>query len=167
MAATATTTQTQPPNPLLKTPKGPPISKLVGFSFAANSKTIIDHLKSLNIPIFPGLSDQEFSSIESTFNFTFPPDLRSILQQGLPVYPSFPNWRSSSPQQLNIFFKLPLLSLSNNIRFHNFWSDSWGPKPSNSDAALALVKKLLRKAPPLVPVYTNCYIPSTPNVHGI
>ncbi|KAL4332193.1 hypothetical protein GQ457_07G005360 [Hibiscus cannabinus] len=166
MAATATTTETQPPNPLLKAPKGPPGSKLVGISSAANSKTIIDHLKSLHIPIFPGLTDQEFSSIESTFNFTFPPDLRSILQQGLPVYPSFPNWRSSSPQQLNIFVNLPLLSLSNNIRFHNFWSDSWGPKPSNSDAALALVKKLLRKAPPLVPIYTNCYIPSTPNVHG-
>ncbi|GMJ03887.1 hypothetical protein HRI_004057900 [Hibiscus trionum] len=164
--ATATTTQTQPPNPLLKAPKGPSRSKHVGLPFATYSKTIIDHLKSLHIPIFPGLTDQEFSSIESTFNFTFPPDLRSILRQGLPVHPSFPNWRSSSPQQLHIFLNLPLLSLSNNIRFNHFWSDSWGPKPSNSNAALALVKKLLRTSPTLVPIYRNCYIPSTPNVHG-
>ncbi|XP_021274322.1 uncharacterized protein LOC110409337 [Herrania umbratica] len=163
MAATATTTQT---HPLMKAPKGPPRSKLVCFSFAAYSKTLIDHLKSLDIPILPGLTDQEFSSVESTFRFTFPPDLRSILQEGLPVDPSFPNWRSSSPQQLNILLNLPLLSLSKNITLHNFWSDSWGPKPSNSNEALALVKGLLQKAPLLVPIYRNCYIPSTPNMAG-
>ncbi|PPR85781.1 hypothetical protein GOBAR_AA34910 [Gossypium barbadense] len=166
MAATATTTQTHPPNPLLKAPKGPTRSKLLCFSFAAYSKTIIDHLKSLHIPVFLGLTDQEFSSIESTFHFTFPPDLRSILQEGLPVHPSFPNWRSSSPQQLNILLNLPSLSLSRNIRFHNFWSDSWGSKPSNTNDALAVVKDLLRNAPLLVPVYRNCYIPSTPNLSG-
>ncbi|EOX91805.1 Uncharacterized protein TCM_000880 [Theobroma cacao] len=166
MAATATTTQTQPPNPLMKAPKGPPRSKLVCFSFAAYSKSLIDHLKSLDIPILPGLTDQEFSSVESTLHFTFPPDLRSILQEGLPVDPSFPNWRSSSPQQLNILLNLPLLSLSKNITLHNFWSDSWGPKPSNSNEALALVKSLLQKAPLLVPIYRNCYIPSTPNMAG-
>ncbi|MBA0590637.1 uncharacterized protein LOC105804087 [Gossypium raimondii] len=166
MAATATTTQTHPPNPLLKAPKGPTRSKLVCFSFAAYSKTIIDHLKSLHIPVFSGLTDQEFSSIESTFHFTFPPDLRSILQEGLPVHPSFPNWRSSSPQQLIILLNLPSLSLYRNIRFHNFWSDSWGSKPSNTNDALALVKDLLRNAPLLVPVYRNCYIPSTPNLSG-
>ncbi|XWS33432.1 hypothetical protein CRYUN_Cryun22dG0082300 [Craigia yunnanensis] len=166
MAATATTTQTQPPNPLLKAPKGPSRSKLVCFSFAAYSKTLVDHLKSLDIPILPGLTDQEFSSVESTFHFTFPPDLRSILQEGLPIDPSFPNWRSSSPQQLNILLNLPFLSLSKNIMLYNFWSDSWGPKPSNSNEALALVKKLLQKAPLLVPIYRNCYIPSTPNMVG-
>ncbi|XVF15361.1 hypothetical protein REPUB_Repub09cG0145600 [Reevesia pubescens] len=167
MAATATTTQTQHPNPILKAPKGRPTrSMLVCFSFAAYSKTLIDHLKSLDIPILPGLTDQEFSSIESTFHFTFPPDLRSILQEGLPIDPSFPNWRSSSPQQLNSLLNLPFLSLSKNITFHNFWSDSWGPKPSNSNEALALVKKLSQKAPLLVPIYRNCYIPSIPNVAG-
>ncbi|XVF59186.1 hypothetical protein PTKIN_Ptkin07bG0255100 [Pterospermum kingtungense] len=163
VAAITTTTQTQHPNPLLKPP---PRSKLVCFSFAAYSKTLIDHLKSLDIPILPGLTDQEFSSIESTFRFTFPPDLRSILQEGLPVDPSFPNWRSSSPEQLNILFKLPLLSLFKNITLNKFWSDSWGPRPFDSDEALALVKKLLQKAPLLVPIYRNCYIPSIPSMAG-
>ncbi|XVE86937.1 hypothetical protein DITRI_Ditri18aG0075300 [Diplodiscus trichospermus] len=166
MAATATTTQTQPPNSLLRAPKRPPRSKLVCFSFAAYSKTLINHLKSLNIPILPGLTDQEFSSIESNFHFTFPPDLRSILQEGLPADPSFPNWRSSSPQQLNILLNLPFLSLSKNVTLHNFWLDSWGPKPSDSNEALALVRKLLQTAPLLVPIYRNCYIPSTPNMAG-
>ncbi|OMO56369.1 hypothetical protein CCACVL1_26590 [Corchorus capsularis] len=169
MAATATTTQTQPPNALMKAPKGPkgiPRSKLVCFSFAAYSKALIDHLKTLDIPILPGLTDQEFSAIESTFHFSFPPDLRSILQEGLPLDPSFPNWRSSSPQQLNILLNLPSLSLSKNVSLHNFWSDSWGSRPENPNEALALVKRLLTKAPLLVPIYRNCYVPSTPNVAG-
>ncbi|KAE8655840.1 agamous-like MADS-box protein AGL61-like isoform X1 [Hibiscus syriacus] len=163
MAATATRTQIQPPNTLLEPPQR---SNLVCFSFAAYSKALIHRLQSLDIPILPGLTDQEFSSIESAFHFTFPPDLRSILREGLPVDPSFPNWRSSSPQQLNILLNLPLLSLSKNIKLRNFWSDSWGPKPSNPNDALALVKKLFTTAPLLVPIYRNCYIPSTPNVAG-
>ncbi|KAK8716572.1 hypothetical protein V6N13_043878 [Hibiscus sabdariffa] len=165
----AATTQIQPPNPLLKTPSpkdGPPRSNLVCFSFAAYSKSLIHHLQSLHIPILPGLMDKEFSSIESTFHFTFPPDLRSILREGLPAHPSFPNWRSSSPQQLNILLNLPFLSLSRNITLHNFWSHSWGPKPSNPNEALALVQHLFSTAPLLVPIYRNCYIPSTPNVAG-
>ncbi|GMI86534.1 hypothetical protein HRI_002322700 [Hibiscus trionum] len=160
----AATTQTQPPTALLKA--RPQTSNLVCFSFAAYSKALIHHLQSLHIPILPGLTDPEFSSIQSTLHFSFPPDLRSILQEGLPVDPSFPNWRSSSPQQLNILLNLPLLSLYKNIKLHNFWSHSWGLKPSNPSEALALVKKLFTTAPLLVPIYRNCYIPSTPNVAG-
>ncbi|KAH7566754.1 hypothetical protein JRO89_XS08G0228600 [Xanthoceras sorbifolium] len=152
----ATTTET-----VIATTTKPARTKLVCFSFAAYAKTLLDHLKSLNIPILPGLNDDEFADIESTFNFTFPPDLRSILQEGLPVGPSFPNWRSSSQQQLRILLSLPSLSMSKNISLNNFWSDSWGPKPKNMNDALSLVKQLLDKAPVLVPIYRNCYIPST------
>ncbi|OMO99205.1 hypothetical protein CCACVL1_03889 [Corchorus capsularis] len=57
MAATATTTQTQPPNALMKAPKGPkglPRSKLVCFSFAAYSKALINHLKTLDSGLIKG-----------------------------------------------------------------------------------------------------------------
>ncbi|KAL5755179.1 hypothetical protein ACOSP7_023399 [Xanthoceras sorbifolium] len=157
----ATTTET-----VIATTTKPARTKLVCFSFAAYAKTLLDHLKSLNIPILPGLNDDEFADIESSFNFTFPPDLRSILQEGLPVGPSFPNWRSSSQQQLRILLSLPSLSMSKNISLNNFWSDSWGPKPKNMNDALSLVKQLLDKAPVLVPIYRNCYIPSTPYAAG-
>ncbi|KDP32138.1 hypothetical protein JCGZ_12599 [Jatropha curcas] len=142
-------------------------TKLVCFSFAAYAKTLIDHLKSLNIPILPGLTDSEFKSIESTYRFSFPPDLRSILQEGLPIGPHFPNWRSSSPQQIQILLNLPILNLSKNISQNNFWVDSWGDKPEDSNKALDMAKRLFfDKAPVLVPIYGNCYIPSTPNDAG-
>ncbi|KAK3211049.1 hypothetical protein Dsin_015755 [Dipteronia sinensis] len=158
MITTTTTTATKPPR-----------KKSVCFSFAAYAKTLLEHLESLNIPILEGLNDVEFADIESSFNFTFPPDLRCILQVGLPVGPSFPNWRSSSKQQLRILLSLPSLYLSKNISLNNFWSDSWGQKPQNmnmNDHVLSFVKQMVDKAPVLVPIYRNCYIPATPNMAG-
>ncbi|OAY33555.1 uncharacterized protein LOC110629659 [Manihot esculenta] len=143
-----------------------PTSKLVCFSFAAYAKTVIEYLKCFNIPVLPGLTDSEFSSIESTFNFSFPPDLRSILQEGLPVGHHFPNWRSSSPQQLKLLLNLPYLNISKNVANNNYWVRSWGDKPDDSNRRLDIVKEFLDKAPVLVPIYGNCYIPSTPNAAG-
>ena len=42
-----------------------------------------------------GLTDAEFSAIESRFEFTFPPDLRFFLASALPTSGSFLNWRGS------------------------------------------------------------------------
>ncbi|XP_059643202.1 uncharacterized protein LOC132285053 [Cornus florida] len=138
----------------------------VCFSFAAYSKNVIGHLQTCNVPIDLGLTDSEFSAIESSFNFIFPPDLRSILQEGLPVGLGFPNWRSSSNQQLQILTHLPILGICKQVSNHNFWIDSWGHKPNGVDQAVKLARTFLKKAPFLVPIYRNCYIPSTPNLAG-
>lgn len=159
------TTQTQKPNPTNSMNK-PPKPKLVCFSFAAYAKTLIYHLKSSNIPIIDGLSNSEFTSIETTFGFSFPPDLRSILREGIPVGPGFPNWRSSSPQQLHILLNLPSFGLLKQVSQGKFWSHSWGTRPDDTNEALALAKQSLNKAPVLVPIYRNFYIPSRPNMAG-
>lgn len=165
MAKATTQTQTQKPNPTNSMNK-PPRPKLVCFSFAAYAKTLIYHLESSNIPIINGLSNSEFTSIETTFGFSFPPDLRSILCEGVPVGPGFPNWRSYSPQQLHILFNLPTLGLLKQVSQRKFWSHSWGTRPDDTDEALALAKQSLNKAPVLVPIYRNFYIPSRPNIAG-
>ncbi|PRQ48328.1 hypothetical protein RchiOBHm_Chr2g0109461 [Rosa chinensis] len=141
---------------------------LVCFSIAAYAKILINHLKSSNIPVERGLTDAELASIEATFSFTFPPDLRPILQEGLPVGPGFPNWRASSAQQLNILLNLPALSLLKQVSEGSLWCPSWGPRPDRGgvNAGLEKVKALLRKAPVLVSVYRNCYIPCEPNLAG-
>nr|XP_011466465.1 PREDICTED: uncharacterized protein LOC105352100 [Fragaria vesca subsp. vesca] len=141
---------------------------MVCFSYAAYAKILINHLKSTDIPIERGLSDAELASIEATFSFTFPPDLRYILQEGLPVGPGFPNWRASSAQQLNVILNLPALGLFKQVSEGSLWCLSWGPRPGRGgvNAGLEKVKDLLRKAPVLVPVYRNCYIPCEPNLAG-
>lgn len=138
----------------------------VCFSFAAYAKNLIDQLRNSNVQITKGLTDAEFLSIESTFPFTFPPDLRSILREGLPVDAGFPNWRSSSTQQLQILIDLPILNLCRQVSRRKFWVDSWGIRPRDDDEAVDLAKGLLRNAPVLVPIYRHCYIPATPFLAG-
>ncbi|KAL3820661.1 hypothetical protein ACJIZ3_006566 [Penstemon smallii] len=138
----------------------------VCFSYAAYAKNLINHLHSSNIPVDPGLSDEEFSTVESSFNFKFPPDLRSILQEGLPVGPGFPNWRCSSKQQLDILTNLPIIGICKEVSRNGFWPDYWGEKPDDIDRALKLAKGLLKKAPVLVPIYRHFYMPTTPFMAG-
>ncbi|VVB08369.1 unnamed protein product [Arabis nemorensis] len=128
-------------------------------------KTTISHLKSLTgLHILPGLTNQEISAVESSLGFSFPLDLRSILQTGLPVGTQYPNWRSGSTRN---HLLLPLLHISNIVARNGFWVDSWGTRPGSDAEALSLVKKLMEIAPVLVPVYGDFYVPSTtPNLAG-
>ncbi|KMT17164.1 hypothetical protein BVRB_2g040740 [Beta vulgaris subsp. vulgaris] len=136
------------------------------FSFAAYAKTVITSLKKSDVHVAPGLTNNEISNVESAGGFTFPPDLRSILYEGVPVGPGFPNWRSSSHHQLRLLTSLPILSLIQEVSRNNFWVPSWGPYPNNKEEAHYVAKQFLRCAPPLVPVFRHCYIPTEPNLAG-
>lgn len=46
--------------------------------------------------IDPGLSDAAIETAQSQYGFTFPPDLRAVLQILLPMGPLWPNWRDPS-----------------------------------------------------------------------
>ncbi|KAK6796737.1 hypothetical protein RDI58_004438 [Solanum bulbocastanum] len=138
----------------------------VCFSYAAYAKNVIQHLKSSNLIVEEGLSDVEFSTIESNFSFTFPPDLRSILQEGLPIGPGFPNWRCSSQQQLEIIKNLPILSLCKQVKKRNFWVEFWGNRPIDNDQAVDTANGFLKNVPVLVPIYQHFYIPCTPCLAG-
>ncbi|KZV24947.1 hypothetical protein F511_01917 [Dorcoceras hygrometricum] len=138
----------------------------VCFSYAAYAKNLIHRLLSSKIPVEVGLSDAEFAAVESSFHVKFPPDLRSILREGLPIGPEFPNWRSSSKQQLDILINLPILEICREVSRKEFWIDSWGDKPDDGDKCVNIAKGFLKKAPVLVPIYRHFYIPGTPCVAG-
>ncbi|KAL3640367.1 hypothetical protein CASFOL_015335 [Castilleja foliolosa] len=138
----------------------------VCFSYAAYAKNLIRLLRSENIPAEVGLSESEFADVESSHNFTFPPDLRFILREGLPVGPGFPNWRSSSKEQLDILVNLPVSGICKEVSRKGFWIESWGDRPDNDDRAVERANGFLRKAPVLVPVYRDFYIPSAPCMAG-
>lgn len=161
MAATVAETLSSPITTICK-----PKPTRVCFSYAAYAKNVIQHLKSSNLLVEGGLSDVEFSTIESNFSFIFPPDLRSILQEGLPIGPGFPNWRSSSEQQLEIIKNLPILSLCKQVKKRNFWVEFWGNRPIDNDQAVDIANGFLKKAPVLVPIYQHFYIPCTPCLAG-
>lgn len=117
----------------------------VCFSFAAYAKNVIDHLRRCQVPIARGLTDEEFERIEATFGFAFPPDLRSILREGLPVGVGFPNWRSGATQQLRMMMDLPMAGLSYEVSKGRFWWKDWGSQPYSSDEALRVAKTFFLK----------------------
>lgn len=122
------------------------------FSYAAYAKSLIRHLRDVcHVPVVDGLSDAEFAYLETSLGFTFPPDLRCILREGLPAGPGFPNWRAASLPHLRLLLSLPSLTVSRQISRSEMWSDAWGPLPSSG------VKADLSDAPTLVPVYRHCY----------
>nr|XP_010936305.1 uncharacterized protein LOC105055962 [Elaeis guineensis] len=139
----------------------------VCFSLAAYAKAVIDHLRASGVAVDGGLDDFEFAAIEETYGFAFPPDLRLILREGLPIGSGFPNWRSASPQQLEILLRLPVSGLIHDVSRKGFWCAAWGSKPIVvGDESAAAARGILERAPALVPIYRHFYIPSVPNLTG-
>lgn len=149
--------------------KGPnaPTSLRKGLvSFTALAKKIIDRLKKCEVLIEKGLNGEELARIEAEFGFTFPPDLRAVLQEGLPVGVGFPDWRSGGSQQLRMRLNLPVAGLSYEVARGKFWWKQWGQRPSDTESAAKIARQALKKVPILVPLYGHCYIPSSPALAG-
>lgn len=139
----------------------------VCFSFAAYAKTVVGRLRELGVPVVEGVSDEEFSRIESYHAFFFPPDLREVLREGLPIGTGFPNWRSASPGQLQFLIRLPTSDLLHEVSWGRFWCESaWGSKPHCAAESLRVAESVMETAPLLVPIYQNFYMPSRPNMAG-
>lgn len=149
--------------------KGPnaPASLRKGLvSFTSLAKKIIDRLKQCEVLIEKGLSGEEVARIEAEFGFTFPPDLKAVLQEGLPVGVGFPDWRSGGSQQLRMSLNLPVAGLSYEVVRGKFWWKQWGQRPSDTENAAKIARQALKKVPILVPLYGHCYIPSSPALAG-
>ncbi|KAJ7299055.1 hypothetical protein O6H91_06G045600 [Diphasiastrum complanatum] len=144
----------------------PSYAPRVCFSFAAYARNVIDHLCKCQIQVLQGLSDEEFTRVETEFGFTFPPDLRAILQEGLPVGDGFPDWRSSGSAHLRLKLNSPISGLCYEVGRGRFWWKQWGSRPSDTHQAVSIARSALKKAPILVPIYNHCYIPSTPSLAG-
>ncbi|KAL2906247.1 Histone-lysine N-methyltransferase H3 lysine-4 specific [Bienertia sinuspersici] len=142
-----------PPTPL---PSRLPLSSL--------ASKLISQLQSSGIQVQPGLSDSEFARSEAEFGFAFPPDLKAILQAGLPLGPGFPDWRSRL--HLKALINLPIAAISLQIAKNSLWSKSWGPRPSDPELAIQIARTSLKRAPLLIPIFNHCYIPCNPCLAG-
>ncbi|EFJ18156.1 hypothetical protein SELMODRAFT_112997 [Selaginella moellendorffii] len=139
-----------------------PGSRKVSFSFSGYGINVIERLRKCRVHIDKGLSEEEFERIEALFQFTFPPDLRGILREGLPLGDGFPNWRSGGPQQLKMWINKPRAGLLADVERGVFWMKQWGPRPAELHKAVQIARGQLKKAPVLLPVYGHCYVAAAP-----
>lgn len=110
----------------------------------------------------PGLSDAEVQGIENRLCFTFPPDLRAILQFVVPIGGQWPNWRGGNDHDISSRLNWPLNGIRFDVESNGFWLDEWGPKPRETNQRLELLRHVLGRAPRLVPVYSHRFIPAEP-----
>ncbi|KAJ7944424.1 Rho guanine nucleotide exchange factor 10-like protein [Quillaja saponaria] len=137
------------------------------LSFSSLADKVITHLRNSGIQVQPRLTDAEFARAEAEFGFVFPPDLRAVLDAGLPVGPGFPDWRSAGARlHLRASLDLPIAAISFQIARNTLWSKSWGPRPSDPEKALKVARNALKRAPLLIPIFNHCYIPCNPSLAG-
>ena len=130
--------------------------------FASIAPQVIVDLRDAGIQIDDGLDDLELSSLEAALELLFPPDLRALLQAGVPVGDRFPDWRGPlGPLEERV--GAPIEGLLFDVEQNGLWLDDWGLKPGEADAALATARENLKQAPPLVPVWGHRYLPTAPH----
>ena len=127
------------------------------------SETILNILKKNHVVLEAGLTFQEMDEIETLYGIRFPGSLRTLLTVALPVSPGFYNWRNRA--QKNIMF------LQNIIREPKryidempeeiYWCEDWGEEPWDRGTFQNEVRRRVRTAPQLIPVYSHRYIPMT------
>jgi len=111
-------------------------------------------------PTAPGLTDDELARIEDEFGFEFADDHRSMLSSVLPVGDSWPNWRDAPRRTLQQRLRLPAEGILFAVEWQDFWGADWGARPARMKDALRSANYHLARAPQLVPVHSNCYLPA-------
>jgi hypothetical protein len=52
------------------------------------------------------------------------------------------------------------------VEHDGFWIRDWGPKPDVLQEAFQIARKLVKQAPPLIPVFSHRFLPAEPATAG-
>src|SRR5438477_11216926 len=99
---------------------------------------LLDELRERDVVVEDGLTEAETRVVEARFEFRVPPDLRALLQIGLPVGERFPDWRDGDEAQLQSQLDWPLEGMQFDIQNNVFWLPEWGPRPESLDEAFQM-----------------------------
>src|SRR5690348_10376070 len=132
----------------------------------ADPAVLAEILKQQGIALGKGLTDSEVDRAQNKYGFRFPPDLRELLQYGLPIGPAFPNWRDEPDESIRSRLSWPLEGIEFDIAQNGFWMEEWGPKPDDVDTAFEIARQEVARAPRLIPIYGHRYIPDEPRLVG-
>ena len=134
-------------------------------------------LEEVGIAFDVGLSIDEIETIEETMDFTFPPDLKLFLQQGIPVSQTdevasktvvredFPKWRSNSADLIDKSIEWVWEGIEFDMDWwykRNVWHQDWGEKPATLDELKTVMKAKYMSAPLLIPIYSHRFLPAEP-----
>lgn len=125
----------------------------------------LEILRSMVFDLARGLTESELRRAEEIHRFRFPPDLRALLSQALPVGAMWPDWRSPDSPALRQRFADPSEVIVTDVK-NGFWWPGWGERPEDVGDAIDLAQAALQSVPRLIPVYAHRYLPAEPTLAG-
>jgi len=123
-------------------------------------------LREAGVTIAPGLTPAEAERAEAEIGAKFPPDLRVLLSEGLPLGKSFPTWREPTSEVIRGQLDWPFEGIAFDITHNVFWLDTWGVRPPELNDALEIARAKVAEAPRLIPIVGHRYIPAEPDAEG-
>lgn len=106
--------------------------------------------------IQPGLSPSELDGLARGLNIVFADDHRDFLAAGVPVGPSWPDWRGEETA-LRLHLGLPARELLRAVG-GDYWPASWGPRPTDPGDRPYTASSLVAQNRSLVPVYGHAFM---------
>lgn len=126
--------------------------------------------------IGPGLADAEFARIERDYGVEFAGDHRAFLAAGLPLNrpagpehtwrEPWPDWRAGDPADLRGRLGQPVEGVLFDVQHNGLWHASWGQRPADMSAALAVARRHLARAPAMIPVCAHRFLPAGRSAGG-
>jgi hypothetical protein len=133
---------------------------------------VIAAIEQRGVTFESGLAPDELAGVEKRYDFLFPPDLREFLLRALPVSDDFPNWRSGEikrgrgTRSIVELLDWPAEGICFDVEHDGFWVQDWGPKPDVLQEAFQVARKMVKQAPPLIPVFSHRFLPAEPATAG-
>ena len=131
-----------------------------------NLSIVKEKLQDAGVAFDNGLTEAEIQLVERSFSFSFPPDLKAFVMFALPRGEKWPNWRNVEAPELELMMNWPCEGICFDIENNAFWPTEWGTKPASLDEACELAKRMVDKAPKLIPIYGHRYLPDRPSLEG-
>jgi hypothetical protein len=126
----------------------------------------VDLFNSVEMPLGPGLLEDELQQIENVYGFTFDKDHRELLALVTPLVDSWPDWRAGMTEQMKRSLAWPADGVIWDAHNNDFWPNAWGRKPKHPDELDAAILQQLAQVPKLVPLFGHRFMAAGPSQGG-
>jgi hypothetical protein len=130
---------------------------------------IFNDLNKIGYTVDKGLSDQEFNTIESTYEISFNIDHKEFLKSGLVTGGRFYNWRDDSDDNITYIREMlqwPLDGILFDIEFSNYWIDAIEKPASINERKEIFRQWYTLNVPKLIPIFSHRFMCSEPKLSG-
>ena len=106
-----------------------------------------------------GYTQAELDRAQHRFGLVFPPDLIALLKRKRPVQGH--DW--TDERAIRRALDWPFESLLQSVEDGRLWWSGWGRLPSSARAREETLRKILSRAPKLIPLIAHRYLPEQPH----